>query len=472
MKSADFAGPGIVQQYGAILVRLSGIMDAAFILAALYLVVGWEGETWSKSYLALGLVAMGFFLVTTHWFDLYRSWRLARLRHEISKLSVYLAATFGFTVLIVTFGGWEAVASQLIPRWFVTAFVAMVAARVAMRMLLRYVRAHGYDHRKVVFAGCNGIAKNLSETFSAHPWMGIDVVGYFDDRSPDGDRQLAIPKADLSGSIADLLRLAQHGDVDAVYVCLPMAAEKRIKGLIDSLADTTVSVHFCPSFFEFGMLYARWDEVFGQPVISIVDSPFNGPNRLVKRTEDVVLTLAVLPVVALPMLLIAAAIKVSSPGPVFFRQMRHGIGGKLFQIWKFRTMHVSERDEEFRQARKSDPRVTPLGAYLRASSLDELPQLFNVLRGDMSIVGPRPHPLKLNETHRGQIDRFMLRHKVKPGITGLAQVNGFRGETDDGVKMARRVENDLTYIRQWSLWLDLKILLRTVIVVLSGRNAH
>jgi putative colanic acid biosynthesis UDP-glucose lipid carrier transferase len=338
-------------------------------------------------------------------------------------------------------------------------------------MVLRIRRASGHDRRSIAFAGCTDVAVSLNDTFRAHGWMGIDVVGYFDDRAPTGNRPLA-QNAKLEGTFADLIRKARNSEISAVYICLPMAAEKRVRQLVDELSRSAVSVHFCPSFFEFGLMNARWDDVFGQPVVSLVDSPFVGHQRVVKHAEDLVLALLLLPIVLLPMFVIALAVAATSRGPILYRQTRYGLDGRSFEIWKFRTMYVVERNEEFRQAARDDARVTPLGAFLRRTSLDELPQVFNVIHGEMSFVGPRPHPVKLNETHRDLIDRYMLRHKVKPGITGLAQVNGFRGETSERGQMAKRIEYDLMYIRNWSLWLDCKILARTVSVVWSGENAH
>ena len=231
-------------------------------------------------------------------------------------------------------------------------------------------------------------------------------------------------------------------------------------------------IYYCPPLQATELLSGRWDDVGGHPVISIVESPFSGLDRHLKRLEDLVLVAVILPVAIIPMLIIAAAIKLTSPGPVIFRQTRYGLDGRKFLIWKFRTMTVTESDEEFRPARRSDSRVTPLGSFLRRTSLDELPQLYNVMVGDMSVVGPRPHPVKLNEDHRGIIPRYMLRHIVKPGITGWAQVNGLRGEIETVDGMRARIEYDLQYIRNWSIWTDVRILFRTVYHVISRSNAY
>jgi putative colanic acid biosynthesis UDP-glucose lipid carrier transferase len=222
----------------------------------------------------------------------------------------------------------------------------------------------------------------------------------------------------------------------------------------------------------YDLLHASWGNVGDLPVVSISETPFYGVDGFVKRMEDVILASGLIMLFAIPMIFIAIGVKLSSPGPLFFRQRRYGLRGDQIEVWKFRTMLVWKDDDSVVQAKKNDPRVTRFGAFLRRTSLDELPQLINVLQGSMSLVGPRPHAVAHNEHYRKQIDRYMLRHKVKPGITGLAQVNGWRGETDTLGKMQKRIEFDLAYIQNWSLWLDLKILFRTMFIVFSDKHAY
>ena len=242
--------------------------------------------------------------------------------------------------------------------------------------------------------------------------------------------------------------------------------------MLDLLGDTTASVYVVPDFFVFQLLHSRWTDILGLPVVSVFENPFYGIDGVAKRISDLCFGSVLLALAAVPMAVIAAAIKLTSPGPVFFRQRRYGLDGREIRVWKFRTMCVCEDGPQAVQAKRNDPRVTRLGAVLRRTSLDELPQLFNVLEGSMSLVGPRPHPNALNNEFRQQIEGYMLRHKVKPGITGLAQVNGWRGETDSPEKMQKRIEFDHRYIREWSLWMDVKILLQTVLVVFSRKNAY
>jgi putative colanic acid biosynthesis UDP-glucose lipid carrier transferase len=276
----------------------------------------------------------------------------------------------------------------------------------------------------------------------------------------------------LAGDLSALLIQARAGQIDAVYIALPMHDEQRIIDLVNRFADTTVSLYLLPDFFVFELMHARWISLNGLPIISIYETPFYGVDGWVKRMEDIVLGSAILIIIALPMLFIALAVKLTSPGPVFFKQRRYGLKGEVVNVWKFRSMTVCEDGVDIPQAKQGDARFTPLGAFLRKTSLDELPQFINVLQGTMSVVGPRPHAVAHNEEYRRLIHGYMLRHKVKPGITGWAQVNGWRGETDTLEKMQKRVECDLQYIQKWSLWLDLKIVWLTIWRGFGGHNAY
>jgi putative colanic acid biosynthesis UDP-glucose lipid carrier transferase len=274
------------------------------------------------------------------------------------------------------------------------------------------------------------------------------------------------------GDLERLVERARRGDVDIVYITFPMRAEERIREVLAKLADTTASVYIVPDFFVFELLHARWTNINGLPAVSVFENPLYGTNGLLKRSVDVVFGTLLLAAAAVPMLLIGWLIKRSSPGPVFFRQRRYGLDGREILVWKFRTMTCCDDGNEVRQATRDDKRVTRIGRFLRRTSLDELPQLFNVMEGSMSLVGPRPHASAHNEQYRTVIDGYMLRHKVKPGITGLAQVSGYRGETETLDKMEKRVACDHRYIREWSFWMDVKIIAKTLGVVIAQRNAY
>jgi putative colanic acid biosynthesis UDP-glucose lipid carrier transferase len=298
----------------------------------------------------------------------------------------------------------------------------------------------------------------------------VKVAGFFDDRA--GDRLPDLPQRDILGSLAQLADYAKRNRVDLIYLALPMASQPRIMKLLDELHDTTASLYFAPDIFLFDLIQARMDSIGGIPVVAVCETPFYGFDGLVKRASDIVIAAAALVVLMPAMIALAIAIKLTSPGPVIFRQRRYGLDGREIVVYKFRTMRVTEDGGVIRQATRDDPRITPLGAVLRRLSLDELPQFVNVLQGRMSVVGPRPHAVAHNEMYRKLIKSYMVRHKVRPGITGWAQVNGLRGETESLEKMRMRIEHDLDYLRNWSLRLDLAIIWRTVFVVWKRDNAY
>jgi putative colanic acid biosynthesis UDP-glucose lipid carrier transferase len=271
--------------------------------------------------------------------------------------------------------------------------------------------------------------------------------------------------------MSDVAAYVRQHNVKMIFISQPISAQPRIRKLLDELQDTTASVYFLPDIYVFDLMQARFISVGGMPVIGIRESPFTGINSMIKRVSDVVLALLIQIMLTPIMLVIAVAIKLTSPGPVIFRQRRYGLYGEEILVYKFRSMTVMEDGGAVVQAKKGDQRVTRIGGFLRRSSLDELPQFINVLQGRMSIVGPRPHAVAHNEQYRKLIKGYMLRHKVKPGITGWAQVNGLRGETETLDKMQARIEYDLDYLRNWSLWLDIWIIARTVLVV-AKRDAH
>jgi putative colanic acid biosynthesis UDP-glucose lipid carrier transferase len=251
-----------------------------------------------------------------------------------------------------------------------------------------------------------------------------------------------------------------------------MASQPRVLKLLDDLRDTTVSIYFVPDIFIYDLIQARVDEIHGVPIVAICESPFYGVSGLLKNVSDIVCATLILLLISPLMLLIALGVKLSSPGPVLFKQRRYGEDGREILVYKFRSMTVCEDGHHIQQAQIADKRVTKLGSFLRKTSLDELPQFINVLEGKMSIVGPRPHAVSHNEMYRKMINGYMVRHKVKPGITGWAQVNGLRGETETLDKMEKRVQYDLDYLRNWSLTLDAWIILKTIGVVLRDRHAY
>ena len=353
--------------------------------------------------------------------------------------------------------------------WLIATPLALFAAHRLVPILLPRVLAAEGVQKTAVIAGANNAGRRLAARIRSNPFPGIRFTGYFDDRASE---RLENGESDASlGSLDQLAEYVKAHRVDLIYIALPMASQPRILKLLEELRDTTASIYFAPDIFLFDLIQARMETIGGVPVLAVCESPFHGVDGLVKRASDFILAAVILLLISPFMLAIAAAVKLDSPGPVLFKQRRYGLDGREIVVYKFRSMRVLEDGDTIRQATHDDPRVTAFGAFLRTSSLDELPQFINVLQGRMSVVGPRPHAIAHNEMYRKLIRGYMIRHKVRPGITGLAQVNGARGETDTIEKMRRRIEYDLAYLRQWSLALDLKIILKTI-VVLGKHDAY
>jgi putative colanic acid biosynthesis UDP-glucose lipid carrier transferase len=356
--------------------------------------------------------------------------------------------------------------------WFVVAPTMLCALRVAARVGLRVLRAQGHNTRRVAILGCTKDAERLAAALDGLPWLGLDLQGVYDDRSEKRRHTPKHPKCTVLGTSNDLVEQCRKGVIDVVYVALPLRAELRTAGILSALADTTVTVYMVADFLYYSLLRAHWSQVGGIPVVSVHNSPFEGVVGWVKRLEDLVIGSVIVLLTLIPMACIAIAIKISSPGPIFFRQWRYGLCGKKIRILKFRTMTVCEDGPKVQQVSKNDSRVTEIGRFLRRTSLDEFPQFLQVLTGELSLVGPRPHAVAHNEQYRSMIHGYMLRHMVKPGITGWAQVNGWRGETAELDKMEQRVQHDLEYIRNWNLILDLKIIFLTIFGAKKDRNAY
>lgn len=448
------------------------LVDVACIALGLYLASQLPAAVLIDFVFACGTVAVAYFLMAEIT-GVYRSWRGVANDREVACV---LLTWIGACVMVVcTMLVSDRMAS--IPRavgitWFFGTPLLIALSHTAMRMIQRYLFLHGVNTRTFAIVGVNELGFQLAQNISAAPEMGLRMVGFYDDRPEN--RRPAIPRErePFAGSITQLVCDARRGVVDRIYITFPMRAEDRIRKVLAQLSDTTASVYIVPDFFVFQMLCSRWTSVGGLPAVSVFENPFFGTDGALKRLTDLAITSVLLLLLAIPMAIIAVAIKLTSPGPVFFRQRRYGLDGREILVWKFRSMQVMENGGVVTQATKNDPRVTRLGSILRRTSLDELPQLFNVLEGTMSLVGPRPHATAHNEHYRQVIDGYMLRHKVRPGITGLAQVNGWRGETNTLEKMAKRVEFDHRYIHNWSWWLDLRILFRTAFVVFGAKNAY
>ena len=358
---------------------------------------------------------------------------------------------------------------RLILTWAVLTPCLLILASMILYELLHRVLADPANRRRVVFAGCNEISVALVRRLQEHPEMCMSVAGLFDDRSPE---RLSVElSAPMLGKLPELAPYVKQEQIDVIFIALPIRHVHRVVNLIDELRDTTASIYYVPDIFVFDLIQARTLDILGIPVVAMCETPFSGYRGVVKRFMDIAICLLALPLLVPLMLLITLLVGLSSPGPVIFRQRRYGLDGNQIIVYKFRTMTVTEDGAIVTQAKRDDERVTPVGRLLRRYSLDELPQLINVLQGRMSLVGPRPHAVAHNEQYRKLIKGYMVRHKVRPGITGLAQINGCRGETSKLEDMQARVHHDLEYLRHWSALLDLKILLKTTFQLLRNEKA-
>jgi len=465
--------PSVLKPFAGAISVIQRISDASLIWLALYISNWLLDHEWNDLLTFAALTGIAVFLMGGEARRLYASWRLASIDDEFRSVFAIWGVTCCALVVAAFLAKISSNYSRLaITSWFLITPSFLLTSRLLVRAVLRNLRAAGRNTRAVAIVGAGPLSDTLIRQLEDSATFGVRLLGIFDDRSPERIAKDGSDGSRRVGTIQQLVGMAKQGDVDYVFVALPLRAEKRIIELANQLADTTASLYVVPDLFVFDLMRARWTMLGGLPAVSVYESPFDGVNGWLKRAEDLVFGAFFLAIAAVPMLLVAAAVKLGSKGPILFRQRRYGLNGKLVEVLKFRTMTAFEDGAEIRQARRDDARVTPFGRLLRSTSLDELPQLFNVLAGTMSLVGPRPHAVAHNEQYRRLIHGYMLRHKVKPGITGLAQVNGWRGETDDLGKMQKRVEHDLAYVENWSLWRDVKILYLTVSTVLSRKNAY
>lgn len=445
----------------------------------IFLMVYWVGGSVSPGqesfyfWLSLGLIL--FYNYFAESYSVYSSWRGGEVLGDFFGIisAWFLALFFVFLIGLVFVGGKVFLQLDSLFQAFVFIFIVPVILSLfhfLSRFTLGFMKSIGVNSKSVAIYGATSLGRKLSTSFGEMPWSGFVFKGFYDDRGVSSlDRRV---EGNVVGGIDVLIKDCRSGKIEGVYIALSLSAENRVKEIIKELADTTVSVYLVPDVFTFDLLYSKIEDCKGVPVISIYETPFSGVNYFIKRLEDIVLSLLILVLISIPLLLIAIGVRLSSSGPVLFKQLRYGLDGKKFEVWKFRSMTVMENSDNIVQATKNDTRVTAFGSFIRRTSLDELPQFFNVLSGSMSIVGPRPHAVLHNEEYRKLIPGYMLRHKIKPGITGLAQVKGFRGETDTLDKMEQRVHYDLMYIRSWSVFLDLKIVFMTIFKGFSHKNAY
>jgi putative colanic acid biosynthesis UDP-glucose lipid carrier transferase len=447
-----------------LLPAIEAILDPT-VLAASILMIGidFEGRLLS-SYLILSVLVFAITFPGT-----------SRLQYSIGRVISGVIFNWFLIVSILLFLGLASKEINEFSRfalitWLWAAPLCQIGAHLTLRTAAPYLLNLQGPPKRAIIVGMNKQGKALASRITSTDYSRIEFSGFFDDRN----KERLDNAEDLSaiGNLSDLPSFVKENNIQLIYLSLPMTSQPRILEVLDELKDTTASIYFVPDMFVTDLIQGHSGAVCGMPVISVCETPFTGTSGTVKWISDMILSVLILILISPILLIIAVAVKLGSPGPIIFKQRRYGLDGEEILVYKFRSMTVCEDGGSIQQAQKNDSRLTRLGAFLRKTSLDELPQFINVLQGRMSIVGPRPHAVAHNELYRSLIKGYMIRHKVKPGITGWAQVNGFRGETDTLDKMQSRIDFDLDYLRHWTLKLDLKIILKTVLVVFKDRAAY
>lgn len=447
-------------------------VDILIILLTLFLGSLYTNFYNTEGYLIAGLSAVVIFGLVGRFTDIYTSWSGRPLRDEAVRVLIAWLLTF-LSLIFIAFvtKTSEQFSRVVLIAWLVATPILLILARFLLRVIFAHLRRLGINNRTVVIVGMTQNGFHFARDLENKPEFGYNVVGFYEDRSERAYNEI-LNHYSLLGDFDDMILAARRGEWDQIYIALPVEARSRMLRLLDELSDSATPIRLLPDYFTTNLLHSKFIEIADNPVLCIYDSPFSADHAFIKRIEDLLLGSIILTLISPILLAIAAAVKLTSKGPVLFKQTRYGLKGEKILVWKFRSMTVCEDGDTVTQATRGDSRYTKIGEFLRKTSLDELPQFFNVLQGTMSIVGPRPHAVAHNEQYRTLIPGYMLRHMIKPGITGWAQINGWRGETNTIYKMRKRVEFDLEYMREWSLWLDLKIIFFTIFRAFTDKNAY
>ena len=463
---------------------LARVFDLAWLLVAAQFCYYWRFSSWLMpvAFQTAALLGALLALMSYSMFKVYESWRGRKKIHLFGLIvSAHLSA-FAVLMGFLVFSQHSIYFSRLwLAGWICLSLIGVIGFRIFVYELLDRLREKGINHKRLILIGDHDSSQNVIKALQSKPWLGLEVIKVFltgsqntldiqKDRPQDSEQlQTQVYHFGRSSIEADI---KTHGATE-VWISLPLREEGLVRKVLYDLRHSTVNIRYFPSFDDLRLLNHSSKVVAGMPVFDLSCSPLDGINRVIKHFEDRLLGTLIFLLVSPLMLFIAVGVKLSSPGPVLFKQYRQGIDGQRINIYKFRSMRLHAEDEgHVTQASKGDNRITPFGQFLRRTSLDELPQFFNVIQGKMSIVGPRPHALEHNEYYKEEIDYYLKRHKVKPGITGWAQINGFRGQTDTLEKMRKRIEYDLFYIENWSLLFDLKIIVLTCFKGFIHKNAY
>jgi len=472
-----FSTPGgkrsVLQRRSSISNTIQAALDGLAVLGVGYWLIDANIGLLTADYIIMLLLLMGALAVVYDHYAIYRS----NSSFTLKAFTMFKAWTASFAFLIMMAfltKKSEDYSRLLMAQYFVLGFAAQLLLHLAMRSLQKTLLKHAHQPENAIIIGKGKLANFLFQKISINPWLGERVLGCVPIRAEDAAAPSAEPGKlpPILGSLSDLDDLIDRHNINTAYFVTPLDGSEVIEELYFKLLDKHVAVHWVPDIFSLRLVNHSVREIAGIPILTLSETPLTGTRLVLKTLEDFVLSALILILIAPLLVLIAVAIKIDSPGPVFFRQQRMGWSGRIFRIWKFRSMVVHQpKDGVIKQAEKNDSRITRVGAFIRRTSLDELPQIFNVLMGEMSLVGPRPHAIQHDEEYSRRIADYFARHNIKPGITGLAQVRGFRGETRDIEQMIQRIESDIEYINNWSLWLDLSILVRTT-AALTGKNAY
>jgi putative colanic acid biosysnthesis UDP-glucose lipid carrier transferase len=447
-----------ITNYRSLFILLKQLLDIMLPSVTLYISTMAYGIDWDEHYAILGVLGGFIFTVSNQFYGSYDNWRSRTVLDSIKMV----CKAWGTTLTILVFLVFMLKHSQNYSRvvfvlWLLLTLIVVLFFRYMSRQMLRYAFKMGLSTKKVAIAGGGEMGSYLIKLFRNNPCFGFQIAGVYDDdplflsKSVEG-----IP---VCGNLEQAVEDAKSGVFEELYLCLPLGAEKNMIAILDRLSQTTTIVKYVPNLFAFDLLHAKLIDLKGLPVISLYDSPMSCPLfRALKRVEDIMIALLILLLIWPVMVMIAIGIKLTSPGPVFYRQKRIGWNGKPFDIFKFRSMPVDLENKRVIWGHACQKTTTKFGQFIRSTSLDELPQFLNVLAGDMSIVGPRPERDIFIDKISQDVPRYMQRHLVKAGITGWAQINGFRGDTC----LNKRVEHDLYYINHWSFWFDIQIILKTV----------
>lgn len=453
-------------------VWLHRLFDSLLPPSTLYMVNWLLNIPWHDRYLVMGVVGGLIFVLASQKIGVYQSWRGRTL---FSSAKVILNAWLITWALLITisflYQDSENFSRLAISSWALLTPFLLLSYRLIIRRIIGNYRSQNSNRKDIAIIGAGVVGQRIAKTFQEDSWLGYKVAAFYDDNKElHGTKLNNIIVKNGTTDIANAINANQYSEV---YICLPLKAEQKIKQILEELTDTTAIIKFVPDLFSFNLIHSRATYLKEIPVFSVYDSPLSSiSNRLIKRIEDIVISSIILTIISPLILWVAIKIKLSSPGPIIFKQKRYGINGKEINVYKFRSMTSLDNGGIIKQATREDTRTTPFGAFIRKTSLDELPQFINVIQGKMSIVGPRPHAVAHNEEYRELIPKYMQRHIVKPGITGWAQINGWRGETDTLHKMEKRIEFDLHYINDWSLWLDIKIIFLTIFRGFTSNNAY